>query len=764
MAGFGKNTPTKRNTSKTKKGARLLEEAIKAHKKGDTKAAEGFYIEAIESGFHHEIAFSNLGVIYKNTNREREAAELYRLAILIKPGFVDAHTNLGNLLRELGEYEQALTTTLKSIELSPDNPTAYINLTGIYKDLDQIDEALACALKYLELKPDNPKGLMNLGSIYKDLGQLNEAEAYTLKSLELKQDNPKAHMNLGSIYKDQGKLDDALAYTLKSIELEPDNHSGLMNLGVIYKELGRLDKAIATTLKSIEHEPNNANAHTNLGSIYLDLDKTEETRKSFLKAAEIDPSSLEKKIQANQIIDRFYLDDKDIDICRKEYEEGIDEIAKNTSLLYKDKEICLGIFSLAYHNREDDKRLLEKTTSALTNNASLNTCLSKFNKSHKRNSSSEKIRVGIVSDYLGNHAVGYHFDELVKYLAKSGMEIFIFNGPKARKDHRMAKLDRNVNQYDMPASIRISREMINDKNLDIILFTEIGMSAHTYTIALAKLAPVQVAMTGHPNTTGLNTIDYFVSSALTEDEDSDKFYTEILIKFNHLTSTMKMPRLSEAKTTRSMYGLEEKALLVGFPHSLIKLHPEFDKILDKLAKEIPNINIIFFNTPNRSLAKKIRERWKKKNLHLYLNEKVIYIDTVPFTKFMNYLEMMDFILDPFYFGSGTVFSHAMAVGTPIVTLPQKQMRSRVVAGGYKQMAINKPPIAKSIADYINLCKELADNKLMRNELRVELKLKAGIHLFDNKDTLVEWDSFIKAAIESNKKGELLSSEWNSGIY
>ncbi len=236
MAGFGNSNPNTKKQKTPKNGPQLLEAAVRAHKTGDITKAEAQYLNAINSGFHHEIAFSNLGVIYKNTGREEKAIAIYERAIAKNPTFADAFTNLGNLYKDLGQLDQALTATLKSLELKPDNPDALINLGAINQDLGNIDQALAYTLKCLELKPDNPTALMNLGSIYKDLGNHDQALAYTLKSLELKPDNPTAHMNLGGIYKDLGNLDQALAYTLKSLELKGDNPGAVNNLKAFIKE------------------------------------------------------------------------------------------------------------------------------------------------------------------------------------------------------------------------------------------------------------------------------------------------------------------------------------------------------------------------------------------------------------------------------------------------------------------------------------------------------------------------------------------------
>ncbi|WP_236065945.1 class I SAM-dependent methyltransferase [Prochlorococcus marinus] len=225
------------NLKKQSEGEALHKEAIRLHIQGDIKNAENLYRQAIDIGFLNETTFSNLGVIYKNSERPEEAIALYKKAIEINPNDPNVHANLGNLYREHGKLDEALAFTLKSLELKPNNPDAYYNLGGIYKDLGNLDQALASTLKSLELKPDNPTAHMNLGGIYKELGNLDQALASTLKSLELKPDNPDSHSNLGGIHKDLGNLDQALASTLKSLELKADNPTALNNIKAFIDQL-----------------------------------------------------------------------------------------------------------------------------------------------------------------------------------------------------------------------------------------------------------------------------------------------------------------------------------------------------------------------------------------------------------------------------------------------------------------------------------------------------------------------------------------------
>ncbi len=271
-------------------GSATLEAAVKAHKAGDVESAERLYQQAISSGFSHQIAFSNLGVIYKNSGRPKQAIDCYRKALHIYPGFADAYANLANLLKEQGKLDQALEAALKAVELKPSLAETFMIMASIYKEQCQLDEALAATLKGIDLKPGFADAHLNLGGILKKQGHLDEALAATLKAIELKPGFADAYVNLGSILKEQGQLDEALAATLKGIELKPDFADAHLNLGGILNEQGQLDEALAATLKAIDLKPGSAEAHANLGYILSELGRYEEAELAHLKSLEIHPA------------------------------------------------------------------------------------------------------------------------------------------------------------------------------------------------------------------------------------------------------------------------------------------------------------------------------------------------------------------------------------------------------------------------------------------------------------------------------------------
>ena len=137
------------------------------------------------------------------------------------------------------------------------------------------------------------------------------------------------------------------------------------------------------------------------------------------------------------------------------------------------------------------------------------------------------------------------------------------------------------------------------------------MSSYTYLLSLSRLALVQVTSFGHPNTSGSPNIDYFISAKDAETEDSDKYYSERLIRFSRLPFNQSQPNLEKNIFKRTNLDIPNDAFLLGIPQSLFKLLPEYDYVLEKILKEIPNSFLLLIEGSNKTQTEELKSRWRK---------------------------------------------------------------------------------------------------------------------------------------------------------
>ena len=217
-----KSQTTSKRIDRPSNGLEFHKRGVEFHKQGKLSDAEREYKKAISCGYRHEGLWTNLGVIYKNSNRIEKALECYKSAIAINAKHVDAYTNLGRLYIEVEEWNKAEDALLKSIKVGTPNPYVYLDIGCVYNEMGDLKKSLEAIETFIKLNPKNPDGYMNLGVIYKKRAEYDKAKEATVISIKLKGNNPSAYLNLANIFRDTDDPERALQAVNKAIVLKDD--------------------------------------------------------------------------------------------------------------------------------------------------------------------------------------------------------------------------------------------------------------------------------------------------------------------------------------------------------------------------------------------------------------------------------------------------------------------------------------------------------------------------------------------------------------
>ena len=705
-------------------------------------------------------AHFNLGVVCKSAGRLDDAAASYRKAIALKPDYAEAHSNLGNTLKDLGRLDEAIASYRRALKIRPDDADAHNNLGTALKDLGQLDDAIDSYRKAVEIKPGFVLAYYNLGNALKQHGQLDDAIAGYRKAIEIKPDFADAHNNLGTVLKEQGRFDAALASYRRVLELRPGFAEAHNNLGVVLKDLNRLDEAAASYRKAIELKPDYAEAHNNLGAALQTLGQLDAALQSYQRAVEIQPQAFQHAIYARLLLPVIPDSSESIIEWRERYQNGIAALMDIPGTLDEPGEKLGGIsFYLAYHNASDRPlmeslcRLFRKRVPELTYTAKH---VQGWRLPAERG---QRIRVGFLSEFLFDHTIGKHYQGFIRHLDRDRFEVVVIHGHKSRRDTFRQNLDALADKVcNLPAGLKNQQQAVAAEQLDVLFYPDIGMAPSTYFLAYSRLAPVQATSWGHPDTSGLDTMDYYVSAVSNEPDEADAYYSERLVRLNRLpcfyyrTPASSIPKLSKAEL-----GLPETGTLYGCPQNLFKLHPDFDAVLAAIAEGDPTGHLVLPEGRHPSWNELVKARWAKS--FPLLNERVVFLPRTSWDRFMAVIAQMDVLLDPLHFGSGNTFYDAMVTGTPVVTWPGRFARGRNVAAAYRQMGVVDAPVVADLKDYAPLVLALGRDTERRRALQLASFEAAGRELFEDRQAVHEFESFLEAAVAAAKRGELVPTGW-----
>jgi protein O-GlcNAc transferase len=658
----------------------------------------------------------------------KDALSVLKKTAASLPQSAGLHGNLGFALANAGFLEDAIASYKQALHIHPNDIDVHNNLGNALRTVGKFEDAMAHYQRMLAIQPDCAEAYVNLGLVLRDLGRTDDAEKNFRRALKIKPAFAEAHSNLGNVLRDLKKPVDAAASYRRALEIKPDYAEAHSNLGVVLQEMGQLDEAAA----------------------------------SFGRAFALQPNAMQHAIHAHLLLPSMSESRDVLTVWRDRFENGVTALMNLRGHLDDPgRDLNANSFYLAYHNL-NDRPLLEKLSRCYRQLLpALNVASPHVTTWQAPAMRGQRIRVGFLSEYFVGHTIGKLFQGFIHHLDRSKFEVVVIHTPKAKQDSLSQHLNTLADKVLMlPARLASQQQALMEEKLDVLVYPDIGMAPSTYFLACARLAPVQVVSWGHPDSTGIDTVDYFVSATTIEPENADEHYSERLIRLNRMPCFYQAMMVPSLMPDKASLGLPTTGTLYGCPQTLFKFHPDFDKVLLAIAEGDPNGHIVLLEGTQASLVAQLKARWAKSAP--LLMQRVLFLPPMPLDRFMGMVHHMDVLLDPIYFGSGNTLYEAMVYGIPVVTWPGQFMRGRIVAGAYRQMGVTDAPIAQRLEDYADVALAWGRDPARRSAFREASSAAAKRELFADIKAVRELENFLEAAVDAAAHGEKLPAGWTPG--
>lgn len=530
-------------------------------------------------------------------------------------------------------------------------------------------------------------------------------------------------------------------YFEKTLEVAPNSSPTLENLSKSYLETGDYDKAekILKYFISLNKE-NDQIAYKLLYDIYSTLNKYDELKNLTKTAINKNKFDNEFQLKSSLFYPSFFNSLEEIDEIRKKFTDEVEKLIQNEkvpNLDLSEKLFQPPNFKLSYDgydNLEINKKLIKLYKKIYPGLESIGEY--SFSKN-------EKIKIGFISEFFSDHTIAKLFKGIIYKLNKENFEVYVFHSNKTLPGKIFNEINESVVSYNyeniiLPKDFHEKVKTIRNKNLDLLLYPDIHMSTNLYYLTLLRLAKFQITSWGHPETTGNNKIDFFLSSKLLETDGYQNNFSEKVLLSNYLPMYFYKPKITFALKKEDMLSKN----IYSCPQSLFKMHPSFDEAIKKILHKDKKAQIFFIKDRKEILSKMFFKRLNKimsENV-----DRINFIDRLTPEEFVHYCGKVSVLLDPFWFGAGNTFHESMLYGTPTVTMPTKYLKSRVVAGAYKQMQIDDAPIFNNIDDYVDKCVELANQDNL--DLKMYYKEQAEKNLFENSNVIDDLEKIFKSIV------------------
>lgn len=699
--------------------APILAEAKQQHQAGRTDEADALYLQVLALDPDNVDALHMRGVLASQRGEIDDAIGLIERAAALNAESTTILSNLGTVYRSAGRLAQAEASFRAALEMQPAAAVTRFNLANTLAAQGQPDAAVSEYERALLDDPGNPGIRNNMAAALKTAGRFEAAADMYRQLVEEFPEDAQARCNLGVLCMDLGLPREAASLYRTAIALDRDAVEPRNNLGVTLLELGRFEEAVECLRDAVARGETVAAAHENLGNALRKVGDIDAADDAYAAALALQPSA-GVEIKKATLLPVVAASTEDLAAARRRMADSVAALLADPPLLHDaNREVGATNFNLSYHD---------------TNNRDLQTDLARlygtacpslaYVADHCRSgvqASGRRLKLGFVSRQFGTNAVGWCFHGVVRFMPRDVFSVTVFRVGGSDDPLWRSMADDADRAVILPMDLAAVRQRLAEEQLDVLVYTDIGMEPMTYFLAFARLAPVQVVLGGHPDTTGIPTLDRYISCDLQEPPDADDHYSETLVRLPGAPTYYERPPVPDPLKPRGAFDLPEDVPLYFCAQTLIKLHPDMDALFAGILERDRKGLLLLPTGYNPRLAEKVKIRFARTLGHAM--DRVRFLPTMSHLDFLTVMKLADVSLDTRPFGGGNTCWQSIAMGTPIVTWPGRFLRGRYAVALYRLMGVTDT-VAESAEDYVDIAVRVATDFDLRTDLEQRIEAAA----------------------------------------
>jgi tetratricopeptide (TPR) repeat protein len=255
-----------------------------------------------ENGFFHY----NLGRALQLRHLSEKAAEVYRRALALDEGLIDAHRFLGEIGLEQGDLVGARTAFEAVVRLDSTDAEGQYQLGKVLERQEGYAEAVGAFERAVALKADYRDAHFSLAKLYSRLGRTEKGKRAQARFEGLEEEGkleaarrrvqrwPNDALErraLAVAYVEEGQYGKAVEeFKVALVLTEAAERGGIYHdLGLVYDRIGDLGRAIASLQKAASIAPDTARFHLHLGQAYAKVGRDSLAVIALERALEVQP-------------------------------------------------------------------------------------------------------------------------------------------------------------------------------------------------------------------------------------------------------------------------------------------------------------------------------------------------------------------------------------------------------------------------------------------------------------------------------------------
>jgi len=741
---------TSSNQESPEQSQLIFQNGLELLRQGKFDEADKCFLDARRLNSKNVDVLNLLGIRSYQKQEYKSAIDFLNQANQIAPNSAQTLSNLGLVHNALCKFSEALHFFDLAIQCDPSIPETHNNRGNALKGLERIVEANKAYEQAIVLWPNYPEALSNQGVLFLESGNPEKAIALFEKAIKNNPYFALAFNNLGNAFTQLEQYDDAFQCFERALQINPDYLDTCLNFGNSLKKCKQYEAAIDCYQHALKIDPNSEKAFYLLGEAYYDLGDCALAKTYYAKSLESYPDDLEAQTAlAIAQIPKVSKSIPELDSSRIAFSEQLKFLQTNLqqkiSPALSAKLIARHPFYLAYQDENNEPLLSQFGSICASQAQSIQGSLDIKNRSMEPHS---RIRIGIISSFFCNHPVWHAITKgWVNHLNPDQFELHLFNTNGIEDEETRLAKSKVATYTNCGIDISDVAQIVVDQDLDVILYPEIGMDTVSKALACLRLTPIQAVSWGHPETTGLPTIDFYLSAQLMESADSHHFYSEKLVPLPNLGTYFEKDPIQAINLDLKKLGIDCNSPILLCAGSPSKYSPSHDQVLVDIAKRLGQCQFIFFDF-NENLTAILKERLHAafKLAELNANEFIHFIPFLKKEEFYGLIQKADLYLDTIGFSGFNTAMQALAYDLPIVTIEGTKMRSRLASAILHKLKLEEWLCQSDLA-YVDLVVKLMMNRSLLSTFKAKIAQSKTI-LFNDLEPIRALENFL---IEQTRK-------------
>lgn len=686
-----------------------LDTALGLYNAGRVEAARALFREIDTGSPNTPEVLVGLGMATLSCGDITEAEKCLRRATQLNDRHDVAFRCLSIALMRHNDLAEAERAASQALQIAPGNAQNAFTLGLIKAARGKDDEAVACYKSAINLNPHYPEALFNVGSIALQHKDYPAAIEYLTSAVAIKPLFIEAYWKLFEALRDSGSAQEARALIMFLADIAPQSKEitaalALMTSSARDDEADTVDTSSLAATASPPPEVTHLEALTNR---FFETPLVIDSAPELYEARDNVMDFLEHIQSTTGVIEdpysRLHISPHFLSSLPLRDRLARSKLASVLSLKAPSLNLVAGHISTWKSNSPLRSDAIPITTESLGERDFLTKAKELLHR---------KVRLGICMSSLESCAPSSLFAGLCAALPTDLFDITIFHSTPPNEmlnETFTARADTAL----LDNSLQAAASQIEKSQLDILMYTDLESSRLTYLLAFARLAPVQCVLWVGTETTGIPTIDYFMTSHDLVGGRAQSQFSEYLVTFSTLAASC-APSQSSPVPGRGALGLPIEGTMFICPEYAESIHPGMDYIVERIIQGDRNSFVVFPDRTTNSSSNLITKRLHR--LAADSMDQILVAKASTPRELVQLVEMSDVVLDPIYNSSPLPLIKALQSKKPVVTLPSKSLRGRAIGTCYRQAGCSDT-IAQSVEHYIQIALLAARDTGWRNDLK-----------------------------------------------